>query len=104
MTWAVGPTPYELWEDEDGVPALHVGADGTPREHDYDLDELRQALVRYTLHVMHDPPGALVGEFRDVAGHPIFVRLREPRPDTLGSRIAARAGHLRPWSPTAPSG
>ena len=97
MTWTLGSIEYDLETDE-GLPLVFSGSDGRQVPHDYDLDELRQLLIPYVLHVVHDPPSGMVGEFRTIAGHPVFVGLCEPTAESFGSRLAARAGGHGSWT------
>ena len=99
MTWTLGEMTYDL-DSRDGLPVLYAGSDGRPQPHDYDLAELAQLLVPYILHVVHDPPAGLVGEFRTVAGHPVFVGLCEPREETTSSGLLSRAGGHGSWTGT----
>ncbi|HJN91342.1 MAG TPA: hypothetical protein QGF05_01295, partial [Dehalococcoidia bacterium] len=71
---------------------LHADSEGRVVAHDYDLRELRQVLVPFSLHEVHHPAVGLVGEFRNVAGHSIFVGLRPLEIAGIGARLVKAAG------------
>ena len=91
MSWTIDSNQYALRE-EDGFPVLHADAEGRVIAHDYDVRELRQVLVPFSLHAVHECAAGTVGEFQNVAGHPIFVGLSAVVEAGIGSRLVQASG------------
>ena len=91
MPWTLKMDQFEMRE-EDGFPVLHADAGGRVIAHDYDTRELRQVLVPFSLHAVHESDAGMVGEFQNVAGHSIFVGLSPVVNAGIGARLVEASG------------